>query len=58
MMLIVSSPFQDNILLTYIAGVIGATALEYITGVTMEALFKVRYWTIQSSPSTFRDISV
>lgn len=44
MMLIVSSPFQDNILLTYIAGVIGATALEYITGVTMEALFKVRYW--------------
>ncbi len=54
MMLIVSSPFQDNILLTYIAGVIGATALEYITGVTMEALFKVRYWDYSKQPFNFQ----
>lgn len=44
MMLVVSMPFVDNVLLTYVAGVIGATALEYVTGVAMEALFKVRYW--------------
>ena len=44
MMLLVSMPFQHNLLLTYIAGCIGATALEYVTGVVMEALFKVRYW--------------
>ncbi len=44
MMLVVSRPFADNVLLTYIAGVIGATALEYVTGVVMEALFGVRYW--------------
>ena len=44
MMLVVSSPFQDNILLTYLAGCVGATVLEYVVGVTMEALFKVRYW--------------
>lgn len=44
MMLVVSMPFQDNVLLTYIAGVIGATALEYVTGIVMEALFQVRYW--------------
>lgn len=44
MMLVVSMPFQDNIFLTYLAGCIGATALELVTGVTMEALFKVRYW--------------
>lgn len=44
MMLVVSMPFQDNVLLTYIAGVIGATALEYVTGVVMEVLFQVRYW--------------
>lgn len=44
MMLVVSMPFQDNIFLTYIAGCIGATALELVTGVVMEALFKVRYW--------------
>ena len=44
MMLVISMPFQDNILLTYFAGCIGATALELVTGMTMEALFKVRYW--------------
>ncbi|NLL80022.1 MAG: hypothetical protein GX234_09585 [Clostridiales bacterium] len=44
MMLVVSMPFQGNMLLIYVAGCIGATALEYVTGVVMEALFKVRYW--------------
>ncbi|MCD8326112.1 MAG: putative ABC transporter permease, partial [Lachnospiraceae bacterium] len=44
MMLVVSRPFADNILLTYIAGCIGATVLEYVTGAMMEAMFKVRYW--------------
>ena len=44
MMLAVSMPFQDNIVLTYVAGCIGATALELVTGMAMEALFKVRYW--------------
>lgn len=44
MMLVVSMPFQDNIIFTYIAGCIGATALELVTGVAMESLFKVRYW--------------
>ncbi|NBJ94642.1 putative ABC transporter permease [Parablautia muri] len=44
MMLVVSMPFQENIFLTYVAGCLGATALELVTGMTMEALFKVRYW--------------
>jgi uncharacterized membrane protein len=44
MMLIVSMPFRDNLILTYVAGCVGATVLEYITGVLMETLFKVRYW--------------
>lgn len=44
MMFVVSMPFQDNVLLTYFAGCIGATALEYITSVVMDALFNVRYW--------------
>lgn len=44
MMLVVSMPFQDNIVLTYLAGCLGATLLELVTGVAMEALFKVRYW--------------
>lgn len=54
MMLVVSAPFQDNLLLTYIAGVIGATALEYITGVMMEALFKVRYWDYSNQPFNYK----
>lgn len=44
MMLVVSMPFQDNIVLTYLAGCVGATALELVTGILMESLFKVRYW--------------
>lgn len=54
MMYMVSLPFQDNIVLTYIAGVIGATALEYVTGVMMETLFKVRYWDYSSQPFNFQ----
>lgn len=54
MMLIVSAPFQDNLLLVYVAGCIGATALEYITGVIMEALFKVRYWDYSNQPFNFQ----
>lgn len=44
MMLVVSMPFRDNLVLTYLAGCVGATVLEYITSVVMETLFKVRYW--------------
>lgn len=54
MMLVVSAPFQRNLFLTYIAGCIGATVLEYVTGVTMEALFKVRYWDYSDEPFNFR----
>lgn len=54
MMLVVSMPFQDNILLTYIAGCIGATALELATGVIMEALFKVRYWDYSSQKFNYK----
>lgn len=54
MMLVVSMPFQDNVFLTYLAGVVGATILEYITGVTMEALFKVRYWDYSNQPFNFQ----
>lgn len=54
MMLVVSAPFRHNIVLTYVAGCIGATILEYITGVTMEALFKVRYWDYSDQPFNFQ----
>lgn len=54
MMLVVSAPFQHSLWRTYIAGCIGATVLEYVTGVTMEALFKVRYWDYSEQPFNFQ----
>lgn len=54
MMLVVSIPFQDNIVLTYLAGCVGATVLEYVTGVTMEALFHMRYWDYSDQKFNFQ----
>ncbi len=54
MMLIVSGPVRDSLILTYIMGCIGATILEYVTGVAMEALFKVRYWDYSNQKFNFR----
>lgn len=54
MMLVVSMPFQDNIFMVYVAGCVGATVLEYVTGVTMEALFKVRYWDYSRNKFNFQ----
>ena len=54
MMLVVSMPFQQYLPLVFIAGCIGATILEYVTGVTMEALFKVRYWDYSDKKFNFQ----
>lgn len=37
-------PFQETPVLVYVAGALGATALEYVTGETMVRWFRVRYW--------------
>ena len=44
MMLFVSEPFKNNLILSYFGGVVGATLVEVVTGAAMEALLKVRYW--------------
>ena len=44
MMLFVSYPFKENLILTFFAGAVGATLLELVTGMLLEAIFKVRYW--------------
>ena len=49
-MLLVSAPFRENLVLTFVAGAIGATILEFLTGTIMEALFKVRYWDYSKAP--------
>lgn len=54
MMLVVSMPFQENIILTYFAGCVGATTLEYVTAVAMETLFKIRYWDYSNQKFNFQ----
>lgn len=59
MMLVVSGPFLDkeppwNYVCIYLAGCLGATALEYVTGVLMESLFKVRYWDYSQNKFNFQ----
>lgn len=49
-MLWVSLPFQDNLILVFISGMIGASALEYATGYVMECLFKMKYWDYSQNP--------
>lgn len=50
MMLWVSLPVKNSLLLVYLSGVIAATILEYITGYAMERLFKIRYWDYSNQP--------
>ena len=35
---------QDHIVLVFLLGMAGATALEFVTGVVMESIFHVKYW--------------
>ncbi|MFA5658676.1 MAG: putative ABC transporter permease [Oscillospiraceae bacterium] len=43
-MLFAVLPVRENPTLVFICGALSATLLEYITGVLMELLFKVKYW--------------
>ena len=54
MMLVVSAPFTNHLFLTFLAGCLGATVLEYFTGVAMEGLFKVRYWDYSNQKFNFQ----
>ncbi|HIY61676.1 MAG TPA: hypothetical protein H9831_13540 [Candidatus Eisenbergiella pullistercoris] len=54
LMLLVSAPVKENLLFVFLSGCVGATALEYVTGVAMEALFKVRYWDYSNQRFNFQ----
>lgn len=40
----ITLPIKHSVVLTFVIGAIAASILEYVTGVLMEAIFKVRYW--------------
>lgn len=48
--LMITAPARDHIVLIYLLGMIGATVLEYVTGAAMEKLFHVRYWDYSQKP--------
>ncbi len=45
-----TAPFKDNSFLTFLSGMLAATALEYVTGYVMEKMFGVRYWDYTYEP--------
>lgn len=50
MLLWLSLPVKDSPVMVFVVGVVGATALEFVTGWVMERLFKVRYWDYSKQP--------
>ena len=50
----VTLPVKDNLLLIFLFGMLAATALEYCTGTVMERLFKVRYWDYSNQRFNFQ----
>lgn len=42
--LFIALPFREMPVMVYITGMLAATILEYVVGVVMEKLFRVRYW--------------
>ena len=53
-MLIISIPMKGNYVATFFAGMIGATALEYVVGWGTETLFKVKYWDYSNQKFNFQ----
>lgn len=53
-LLLITNPVKDNIILTFIFALIGATILELVTGIVMESIFKVRYWDYSEVPFNFK----
>lgn len=43
-MVFITIPIKGNLLFEFIVGMIGATVMEYYTGVVMEKIFHLRYW--------------
>lgn len=44
LLLIILLPYENNVVLVYLLGLVAATILEYIVGTAMECIFKMKYW--------------
>lgn len=50
MIVFATTPFRGNYLAEFIAGMLAATLFEYVVGMVMEAIFKIRYWDYSHKP--------
>lgn len=50
LILIITKPLENEKWAIFLAGMAGATLLEYITGYGLEKIFKVRYWDYSTRP--------
>lgn len=56
LVLFVTIPFRNNLLLEYLSGAVAATILELVVGLGMEALYKVKYWDYSDKKRNFRGV--
>lgn len=56
MMLLISASFPGRLVTMFFMGMICATVLEYLTGIAMEKLFKVRYWDYSQKKFNFQGL--
>ena len=56
LMLFLAIPVKESWILTYLVGMVGATALEFVVGIGMEAIFKVKYWDYSHIPTNIKGV--
>lgn len=54
MIVFATTPFRGNYVAEYLAGLIAATIFELAVGLTMEAIFKVKYWDYSHKPFQYK----
>jgi len=50
LILFITIPVKENNILIFFTGMLGASLLEYVTGMVMEKLFQIRYWDYSKEP--------
>ena len=55
-MLLVTLRIRSYVVLMFFAGMIGATALELVVGLAMEAIFEVKYWDYSNQKFNYKGV--
>lgn len=54
LLVLIAEPWRDSPWMVYLAGVLGGTALELLTGLLMNWIFHTRWWDYSGNPFHFR----